>query len=119
MPIEKSETIKLIMENDQQAFSAANLVKEYEVPMVSMDGEAHPEITLAAVGLGVIVACIILITLIALISRRKRHFSHNIGNSSRQLATEIYTITKPIDSHSCRSCRSSTVTIDSDIITQI
>lgn len=115
------------MENDQQAFSAANLVKEYEVPMVSMDGEAHPEITLAAVGLGVIVACIILITLIALISRRKRHFSHNIGNSSRQLdlsikssgSTEIYTITRPVDSHSCRSCRSSTVTIESDIVTQI
>ncbi|XP_065090468.1 uncharacterized protein LOC135711526 [Ochlerotatus camptorhynchus] len=115
------------MENDPQAFSAAKLVKEYEVPMVSMDGEAHPEITLAAVGLGVIVACIILITLIALISRRKRHFLHNIGNSSRQLdlppkspdSTEIYTITQSVDSHSCRSCRSSTVTIDSDIVTQI
>lgn len=114
------------MENDPQAYSTAKLVKEYEVPMVSMDGEAHPEITLAAVSLGVIVACIILITLVALISRRKRHFSHNIGSSSRQFdlqlkssdSTEIYTITKPSDSHSCRSC-SSTVTISSDIVTQI
>lgn len=41
--------------------------------MVSMDGESHPEITLAAVGLGVLVACIILITLIAFITRRKRY----------------------------------------------
>uniref|UniRef100_A0A1W7R830 Protein with signal anchor n=1 Tax=Aedes albopictus TaxID=7160 RepID=A0A1W7R830_AEDAL len=105
------------MENDPQAFNA-KLAKEYEVPMVSMDGEAHPEITLAAVGLGIVVACIILITLIALISRRKRHFSQNIGNQRN--ATEIFTITKPVDdAHSCRSCRSSTVTISSDIVTEI
>ncbi|XP_062537301.1 uncharacterized protein LOC134205752 isoform X2 [Armigeres subalbatus] len=104
------------MENDPQEFSA-KLVKEYEVPMVSMDGEAHPEITLAAVGLGVVVACIILITLIALISRRKRHFTNNIGNQRN--STEIFTITKPIDANSCRSCRSSTVIITSDIVTEI
>uniref|UniRef100_A0A182VV79 Uncharacterized protein n=1 Tax=Anopheles minimus TaxID=112268 RepID=A0A182VV79_9DIPT len=40
--------------------------------MVSMDGEAHPNMTLAAVGLGVLVALIILLTLIAFITRRER-----------------------------------------------
>ncbi|KFB52099.1 AGAP000299-PA-like protein [Anopheles sinensis] len=40
--------------------------------MVSMDGEAHPNMTLAAIGLGVFVALIILLTLIAFITRRER-----------------------------------------------
>uniref|UniRef100_A0A182FK17 Uncharacterized protein n=2 Tax=Anopheles albimanus TaxID=7167 RepID=A0A182FK17_ANOAL len=40
--------------------------------MVSMDGEAHPNMTLAAIGLGVLVALIILIILIAFITRRER-----------------------------------------------
>ncbi|XP_061513961.1 uncharacterized protein LOC1271962 [Anopheles gambiae] len=60
-----------------QAASAAYTAKligraESEVPMVSMDGEAHPNMTLAAVGLGALVALIILLTLIAFITRRER-----------------------------------------------
>ncbi|XP_058063421.1 uncharacterized protein LOC131213404 [Anopheles bellator] len=46
--------------------------RENEVPVVSMDGEAHPNMTLAAIGLGVLVALIILITLIAFITRWER-----------------------------------------------
>ncbi|XP_050073532.1 uncharacterized protein LOC126561433 [Anopheles maculipalpis] len=54
------------------AYTAKLIGRESEVPMVSMDGEAHPNMTLAAVGLGVLVALIILLTLIAFITRRER-----------------------------------------------
>ncbi|XP_058127375.1 uncharacterized protein LOC131291044 [Anopheles ziemanni] len=54
------------------AYSAQLIGRENEVPMVSMDGEAHPNMTLAAIGLGVFVALIILLTLIAFITRRER-----------------------------------------------
>uniref|UniRef100_A0A182IUV6 Uncharacterized protein n=1 Tax=Anopheles atroparvus TaxID=41427 RepID=A0A182IUV6_ANOAO len=54
------------------AYSAKLIGRENEVPMVSMDGEAHPNMTLAAIGLGVFVALIILLTLIAFITRRER-----------------------------------------------
>ncbi|XP_055599694.1 uncharacterized protein LOC129748913 [Uranotaenia lowii] len=115
---------------------SAKLVKENEVPMVSMDGEGHPEITLAAVGLGALVAFIILITLIALISRRKRHMlanlesthpeiNHNLPNRCKRASTpEIFTISREVQQKQqlcqSRSCRnSSSFTIRSDVVTQI
>ncbi|XP_058443631.1 uncharacterized protein LOC131425621 [Malaya genurostris] len=113
------------MELEPNELLRSSLVKENEVPMVSMDGEAHPEITLAAVGMGVLVACIILITLIAYISRRKRQLYNNIKNGSRTLSTsrksnngstEVFTISNQVPSHSCRS---STVTVCTDVVTRI
>ncbi|XP_049533437.1 uncharacterized protein LOC125949966 [Anopheles darlingi] len=61
---------KLIEQQQQQQQQQQQ--HENEVPMVSMDGEAHPNMTLAAIGLGVLVALIILIILIAFITRRER-----------------------------------------------
>ncbi|XP_058819684.1 uncharacterized protein LOC131682309 [Topomyia yanbarensis] len=113
------------METESHEVFSANLVKENEVPMVSMDGEAHPEITLAAVGMGILVACIILITLIAYISRRKRQLFDNMKSASGSLSasrksnnsgSEVFTISNQIQSHSCRS---STVTVCTDVVTQI
>uniref|UniRef100_A0A182P0V6 Uncharacterized protein n=1 Tax=Anopheles epiroticus TaxID=199890 RepID=A0A182P0V6_9DIPT len=54
--------------------------------MVSMDGEAHPNMTLAAVGLGALVALIILLTLIAFITRRER------SSQSKELAQQSTTL---------------------------
>uniref|UniRef100_A0A8D8D045 (northern house mosquito) hypothetical protein n=1 Tax=Culex pipiens TaxID=7175 RepID=A0A8D8D045_CULPI len=115
------------MENDGGTFSA-KLVKENEVPMVSMDGESHPEITLAAVGLGVLMACIILITLIAFITRRKRQLFTNMESGAREMNSSskldspaILTISQRIDTTTPSSYRrsSSTLTMCSDVVTQI
>ncbi|XP_050099200.1 uncharacterized protein LOC126579696 [Anopheles aquasalis] len=71
---------------------------ESEVPMVSMDGEAHPNMTLAAIGLGVLVALIILIILIAFITRRERspHTKMTIINTN---TNPIPTISQRLSSH--------------------
>ncbi|XP_055616062.1 uncharacterized protein LOC129762100 [Toxorhynchites rutilus septentrionalis] len=109
------------MENEPCAYSA-QLVKENEVPMVSMDGEAHPEITLAAIGLGIVAASLILITLIVFVTRRKRQLFENMENGARQLSAakpsgpEVITISQQVDS---RSSRGSQVTICTDVITEI
>ncbi|XP_055523355.1 uncharacterized protein LOC129717469 isoform X3 [Wyeomyia smithii] len=89
------------------------------VPMVSMDGEAHPEITLAAVGMGILAACIILITLIAYISRRKRQLADNLKAiaSGKLSDSEVFSVSGRLDSRS--SHRSSTATVCTDVVTQI
>ncbi|XP_039453419.1 uncharacterized protein LOC120432296 [Culex pipiens pallens] len=114
------------MENRRKFFVSGNQT-EY-LPMVSMDGESHPEITLAAVGLGVLVACIILITLIAFITRRKRQLFTNMESGAREMNTSskldspaILTISQRIDTTTPSSYRrsSSTLTMCSDVVTQI
>ncbi|XP_053682671.1 uncharacterized protein LOC128733090 [Sabethes cyaneus] len=113
------------IEASGSSFGGGFQSKENEVPMVSMDGEAHPEITLAAVGMGILAACIILITLIAYISRRKRQLFDNLKNGS-QLSDnadnklkdpEIFSVSGQLDSRS--SYRSSTTTVCTDVVTQI
>uniref|UniRef100_A0A182RM74 Uncharacterized protein n=1 Tax=Anopheles funestus TaxID=62324 RepID=A0A182RM74_ANOFN len=82
------------------AYTAKLVGRESEVPMVSMDGEAHPNMTLAAVGLGVLVALIILLTLIAFITRRER--SSQAKDPQQDIITNISSgpgRTKPIEAN--------------------
>ncbi|XP_053678895.1 uncharacterized protein LOC128729253 [Anopheles nili] len=77
------------------AYTAKLVGRESEVPMVSMDGEAHPNMTLAAIGSGVLVALIILITLIAFITRRERSSSAKDNQQQDIVNPPVIGRTKP------------------------
>ncbi|XP_053664488.1 uncharacterized protein LOC128713647 [Anopheles marshallii] len=79
------------------AYTAKLIGRESEVPMVSMDGEAHPNMTLAAVGLGVLVALIILLTLIAFITRRERSSQAKDPQQDSAVNTTATGRTKPVE----------------------
>ncbi|XP_052901204.1 uncharacterized protein LOC128307417 [Anopheles moucheti] len=81
------------------AYTAKLIGRESEVPMVSMDGEAHPNMTLAAVGLGVLVALIILLTLIAFITRRERSSQTKDPQLDSAVNTSATGRTKPVETN--------------------